>query len=424
MLQDRYGHDLSTASPAARDAYVEGIDLFLSAQVGADAAFARALQEDADFALAHIGGARCRQSFGDGPGARAALARAREVARGLTPRERGHIEVLGLLIEGKSTAAYSAARAHLAEYPRDPLVAQTCIGVFSLIGFSGQPGREAENLALAEMLAPQYDDDWWFLSVLGFAQMEAGRIDPASASIERSMELNPHNANMAHYRSHLFYETGETEAGLAFLDDWLDGYSRDGLMQCHLNWHSALWWLARGDTDRMWTRIDTGIAPGTTQSPALNVLSDMAAILYRAELAGVAVPDSRWEQVSDYAATVFPKTGQPFADVHAALAHAMAGRDAALARIVAEARGPAGDMVAVLGRAFGAIAAGDWPTASRHLTVAMADHARIGGSRAQRDLIEHAHAGVLLRMGQGDAARMVLAMHRPRTAHAGVIAGL
>jgi hypothetical protein len=80
-------------------------------------------------------------------------------------------------------------------------------------------------------------------------------------------------------------------------------------------------------------------------------------------------------------------------------------------------------MVRVLAEAFSAIADGMWPEAAQHLTVAMSDHARIGGSRAQRDLIEYAMVNVLLKLGQSDEARRVLAMRRPMTATRGVVAG-
>lgn len=424
MLQDRYGNDLSTSSVAARDAYVAGVDLYLGAAAGVEQALERAVAEDENFALAHLAIARNRQVFGDGGGARSALERARAASNGLTAREARQMQTLGLLIEGKGAEGYIAARAQLADYPRDVMVAQTCLGVFGLIGFSGQPGREAENLALAEILAPHYGDDWWFLCLLAFAQMESGQVGPAAASIEASLEGNPRNGNGAHYRSHLYYETGEAEAGLGYLKDWLRDYDRAGVLHCHLSWHVALWSLAKGDVSAMWRLIDGDIAPGVSVSPPLNVLTDMAAILYRAELAGVDVPVDRWRTISAYAAQYFPRPGLAFADVHAALAHAMAGNSEALQRIITDAKGPAGDMVKVLGHAFGAIAAADWPAACTHLTAVMADHQRIGGSRAQRDLIEYALAGVLLRLGRGDEARRVLAMHRPRTVTAGAVKGL
>ena len=43
MLQDRYGFALTTASPEARDAYVAGVDLSLSANHGAEEQFRRAI---------------------------------------------------------------------------------------------------------------------------------------------------------------------------------------------------------------------------------------------------------------------------------------------------------------------------------------------------------------------------------------------
>ena len=61
MLQDRYGLALSTGSAAARDIYVEGMDLFLGANAGAEQAFAQATLEDPSFALARAARARALQ---------------------------------------------------------------------------------------------------------------------------------------------------------------------------------------------------------------------------------------------------------------------------------------------------------------------------------------------------------------------------
>ncbi|MGV6848259.1 MAG: tetratricopeptide repeat protein [Marinibacterium sp.] len=424
MFHDRYGLPLTTRSGAARDLYVAAVDSFLSASAGTSDAFAAAAAADDSLALAHLGEARAHQMFGRMAEARAALQKARERAGGVTPREAAQIEGLGHLIEGRAADGYALIRAHMADHPRDAMMTQTCMGVFSLIGFSGQSGREAEHLAVAERLAPAYGDDWWFLGQLAFARMEAGRPGPALPAIERSLELNSRNANAAHYRAHLFYEMGETRDGLAFLNDWMADYDRTGLMHCHNAWHIALWSLAVGDVDRMWAIVDADLLPEVSVSPALNILSDLAALYYRAEIAGVAVTADRWAALSAYAAKTFPDPGLAFADVHAALVHAMAGETAALERIARDARGPAADIVARCGDAFGAISAQDWPRALAALTHVMADHARIGGSRAQRDLIVLATANVLLRMGKADEARRMLAMQRPVIDPGGVVKGL
>lgn len=424
MLQDRYGNALSTASTAARDAYVEGMDRFLSSAPEVEEAYRQALQADPNFALAHLGIARNRQANGDGRGAREALAEARAVASGLNAREQAHLNQLGLLIEGKGTEAYQAARAHLMAHPRDALVAQTCLGVFGLIGFSGREGREAENLALADWLAPHYGDDWWFLCVHAFAQMEAGQRAAAGPTIERSMQLHPRNANGAHYRAHLYYEVGERAAGYAYLSDWRRDYDRRGLLHCHIAWHCALWAMAGGDAAAMWAIANADILPHTGAKPALNVLTDSAALLYRAQLAGIEVPAERWREVSDYALQFFPNPGIAFADMHAAVAHAMAGNGEALEKIIQDAAGTAADKVRPVAEGFKALAAQDWTGAVAYLTAVIPDHERLGGSRAQRDLVEHALAAALLRLGKGEEARRLIAMHRPHTKMAGAIAGL
>lgn len=424
MLQDRYGNALSTTSAAARDAYVEGMDRFLSSAPEVEDAYRQAIAADPNFALAQLGIARNRQANGDGKGAREALSEARKVANGLSAREQGHMRQLGLLIEGKGAEAYKAARAHLMEHPRDALVAQTCLGVFGLIGFSGREGREAENLALADYLAPHYGDDWWFLCVLAFAQMEAGQRKAAEPNIERSMELHPRNANGAHYRAHYFYEVGERETGYSYLNDWRKDYDRRGLLHCHIAWHCALWAMAGGDADTMWTIAKSDVLPQSGAKPALNVLTDSAALLYRAQLAGIEVPSGYWQQVSDYALQTFPNPGIAFADTHAALAHAMAGNGEALAKIITDASGTAADTVRSVAEGFKALASQDWNGAIASLTAIMAEHERLGGSRAQRDLVEHALAGALLRAGKADEATRLLAMHRPHTKMTGAIAGL
>ena len=156
----------------------------------------------------------------------------------------------------------------------------------------------------------------------------------------------------------------------------------------------------------------------------LNVMTDSVAILYRASLAGEAIPKSRWKQISDYALKMFPNPGLAFADAHAALAHAMAGKRDRLETIIEGARGPAGHVVAAIGRAFRGFADGDPEAAISNLTGIMAEHERIGGSRAQRDLIEFALAKALVDVGRSDEAKRMLDMHRPHTSHDHAIKGL
>lgn len=424
MLTDRYDNPISTSSTAAHAAYQRGMDEFLAAGPGGEAAFREAIVADEGMAVAHIALARQLQMLARGPEALEALGRARALSGGVTEQEAGHINALGLLIEGKGPEAYKAIRAHCDLYPRDAMVAQTCIGVFGLIGFSGQPGREAEQLAFTSTLLPHYGEDWWFLGGHAFAQVEAGQVAKAAETVERSLAQQPRNANSAHYKAHIHYEAGESAAGLAYIADWRRDYAKESLLHCHISWHEALWALEQGDTDKMWAVVDADVAPGAAWGPPINVLSDTASILYRAELAGLEVPKARWKAVSDYASKAIPNTGIAFADVHAALAHAMAGNSEALDKVIRDAKGPAGDLVSTLGEAFGAVAREDWAEAAEHFARTLSDHARIGGSRAQRDLIEFGLLACLLKQGEVEQAQFLLATRRPVWADRPAVAGL
>src|SRR5215510_6644470 len=214
MLTDRYGNRLTTTSSEARDAYVAGVDLLLAANPGAEQQFRGAIAADPGLAVAHAGLGRVLQIEARAAEARAAMAPAVALTVGLSARERSHVETLGLLINGRSAEALAAARQHLDDYPRDAMVLAPCTSVFGLIGFSGRAGRESELLGLMDSLATAYgEEDWWFLSMHAFAQVECGLIEQALAKIERSLALNGRNAHGADIRAHVHYESGEREAG-------------------------------------------------------------------------------------------------------------------------------------------------------------------------------------------------------------------
>src|SRR5215510_1893463 len=413
MLSDRYGNRLSSASAAACDAYVTAVDLLLSANAGAEEAFERAIAVDPGLALAHAGLARALQIKAQPQAAKAAIARGLELAPGLSARERGQLEAFDLLIQGKAAEALAAARQHLDDYPRDAMVLAPCTSVFGLIGFSGRAGREQELLALMDSLATAYgEEDWWFLCMHAFAQVECGQIAAALAKIERSLARHPRNAHAAHIRAHVYYESGEREPGLAYLRDWWRTYPKESQLHCHLAWHIALWELELGRAGAAWDIFHAHLRPGGSWGPPINTLTDSASFLFRAELLGEERKSELWRELSAYAAQTFPSPGVTFADVHGALAHALAGDSDQLQRLEAEARGPAADMVRCLARAFGALTSGAWADAAASLASIVATHERIGGSRAQRDLIEYALTVSLLRAGRIGEARSYLEQRR------------
>src|SRR4051794_36141840 len=138
MLRDGYELRLSTASSAARDAYVAGCEAKLTMYPGAIEAFDRAIAADPGFALAHAARAHALLERGDAVSARASMAAANSLAPGLPGREASHVAFFDLLVAGETEAALAALRVHLNAWPRDAVVLATTAFTNGLIGSSGR----------------------------------------------------------------------------------------------------------------------------------------------------------------------------------------------------------------------------------------------------------------------------------------------
>lgn len=395
MLTDRYGLLLSTPSAAARDAYVEGCEAKLTMYPGAIPAFDRAIAADPGFALAHAARAHALSERGDMAAARASMTAANSLAAGLSAREKSHVAFFDLLAAGEAEAALSALGAHLNEWPRDALVLATAAFTNGLIGMSGRAGQKRALLDLLDRLAPSWGDDWWFTAHHGMALSENGQRDAARAKIQRSLGQNPRNPWAAHARAHLCYEEGDAEAARAFLASWLTTYPRDGLLYSHLNWHLALAHLEAGDAAAALRLFREAFAPDVHSGPPRGKMTDAVSFLWRWELAGHPRDRDAWRIMHDFANRAFPRAGVAFSDMHIALAQVVAGNGDALARraeemddLARQGRYPSGPLVPAVSQAFAAFERRNFAATIDALEPIAAELERIGGSRAQLDLVE------------------------------------
>jgi tetratricopeptide (TPR) repeat protein len=419
MLKDRYGLGVSTTSATARDAYVQGCDLYLSMNPGALAAFDRAIAADPGFALAFAGKARVQQLRGDIAAARASMAAANAVASGLPPREASHLAFFGLLVAGQADAALAAMRAHLGTWPRDAMVLSTSASANGLIGSSGRVEQKRELLALMDGLAASFGDDWWFTGHHAFALAENGQHEAARTKIDRSLGHNPTNAYGAHTRAHLCYEAGDLASGQAFLRSWLSTYPRDGGFYGHLSWHLALFELQAGDVAAAFRLYREAVAPEVNRDPAISILANAASFLWRWEVAGQPHDATRWQAMLAFARTVSPRAGNAYADWHMALVEAAAGEGDALEARVREMedlarnqRYPSGMVVPALARGFAAFQRGDFSAAIDAIEPIWAQRDRLVGSLAQTDLVEGTLLRAYVETGRLDDVRRLIGARR------------
>ncbi|MCK1391937.1 tetratricopeptide repeat protein [Bradyrhizobium sp. 1] len=411
--EDRYGLPLSTTSHEAASAYRDGVDLMLAGWTGTAETLERAIAADQDFALAHIARARIHAFYQQGDLARQKAALARECAskRG-TERERSHVETLALAIEGRLPESIAAMLKHIEAWPRDAVVLSLPLGAFGLFAFSGMADHDRARRELCERVAQHYGEDWWFLTMYGWAMTESGDVVRGRGVTERGFDLRPANAHAAHAVLHAMFEDGSIEAADRLVDEWLPSYGRAGILHGHILWHQALGALEYGDAARALKIYADVLQPSATQAPPLNVVTDGASLLWRLSAYGHAVPKTLWLDADATAQKLFPRSGLPFADVHMALfAAATQNREALAARLavieqrLTEGKLPAGPVVPAICRALAAFADEDYAACAQTLAPVLGEVVRIGGSHAQRELIEDTFIVALMRSGDLPRAR-------------------
>lgn len=140
---------------------------------------------------------------------------------------------------------------------------------------------------------------------------ETGLIEASTKLMDKSLARNARNAIAVQFKSHAKYEAGEAAAGRSYLTGCLSDYDDRAILHGHLSWHTAFLALQYGEEAAMWCAINAGVVPGTAKGLPINVLTNTAATLYRAELTGVSVAPDYWSALSEYATRFFPETGAP-----------------------------------------------------------------------------------------------------------------
>ena len=152
-------------------------------------------------------------------------------------------------------------------------------------------------------------------------------------------------------------------------------------------------------------------------------ISDGAAFLWRSELAGHPRDTAAWRALYGYANSALPRPGNGLADLHIILVQAVTGDDAALdartrqmEELAREGRYPSGSYLPALACGVAAFEQGDFSAAIEALAPLAGENERIGGSRAQHDLIEFTLLRAYLSADRPEDARRLLSARRPGAA--------
>jgi len=426
MSQDAQGHHLSGATAASVADYDQAARAFNLVHGDAVGLFEAARLAAPQFAMAHLAKAWVFAVAND-PGlltqARALVEGARSLK--LNDREAAHLAALSHLVEGARSAAVAVMDRHLMHYPFDLLGHQGAALVDGFLGrFPRVRDRSARALPLWSRDRPGFAT---MLALHGFGLEEAGDYARAEDESREAAELDPLSFWPHHTVAHVMEMTGRPEDGLGWMTAREALWSTPGhLNQVHIWWHKALFHVELGQYEEALALYDGPMR--ATQRPVALSLTNGSALLWRLDTLGCDIGE-RWRDLAVLWEGHADGKCLVFGDIHAAMAELGSGQEALVERRLAAMRktaqsdSEAAGLYRTVGipvvEALSAFHRGAYDEAVPLLLQTRADLWQIGGSHAQRDVVNWTLAEAAVRAGEGDVA-LALAHERlaarPRSA--------
>jgi tetratricopeptide (TPR) repeat protein len=418
MAADQQGLPLA-GSPASAEAFDRAVaDYYgltgdpvgvLKAAVERDPAFA--LGSAAIAGLFMVGGFR-----GDHPEVAGAIGAAEAAIGGASSRERRHLAAIAALAAGRTSEATRLWEDVLVDHPTDALALRFVEDAYFFLG---------ESLAIRDAAArvlPAWDRENPLTSFIhglyAFGLEETGELGRAEDFGRAALARNPADAWAAHALAHVLETDNRHEEGIAFLKTSRPSWSTAHFMAGHNGWHLALYLIEAGRFAEVLADYDRFTAPKLAADMTLDRI-DAASLLWRLELAGVDVGE-RWRPVARQWMAHVDDHVLAFNDLHLALAASRSGDSGDVARLRRSLdeyeRVGEGDNRAVtaeVGRRLieGALRFSDRDYAGAIEAILPVRYRafRIGGSHAQRDIVNQTLIAAAERSGRWNLARALLA---------------
>jgi tetratricopeptide (TPR) repeat protein len=329
----------------------------------------------------------------------------------LGEREAHHLRAARSWADGDWEAATRSLERALLCHPRDLLALKVAQDLNFFLG-----NRLELRDAAARVLPawPHGLPGWGYVQgIYAFGLEENADYRQAESRARAALDHNPRDVWSVHALAHVFEMEGSQRDGVEFLTASADHWS-DSFFAIHNWWHRTLYHLELGEIDEALRLYDAPIRAGRS-TEWLDVV-DAAALLWRLSLFGVDVSD----RAARLAADIDDLVGDPvyiFNDWHALMAFGLAGDRARVERIILANRhltAPTNRAAAEragldLLEAFAAFAAGR-PDQAIDLLIGIRPRANaVGGSHAQRDVIDLTLIAAAARVGDDSLARALVA---------------
>lgn len=328
----------------------------------------------------------------------------------MNEREQAHYAALKLATAGSRRASVAILDRHLMSYPRD-LVAHV-VAAFLDINLGRTP-LERDRVGRTLMFWSKDEPGYGIVLALhGFGLEEAGDYGRAEDESRAAVDLEPHNFFPHHTVTHVMEMTDRPEDGVGWMTArepfWA---AEENGMRSHIWWHKSLFHLELGQCDEALALYDGPILH--TMRPIGTMLTDAAALLWRLDTLGCNV-GNRWRDLLPIWEGHADGKCLMFTDMHAAMVELRSGNEALVERRLewmretaassAEAAPLYRDVGVPLVEGLVAFHQGAYDRAVDRLYGIRYDLWQIGGSNAQRDVIDWTLTEAAVRSGQRDVA--------------------
>ena len=325
-------------------------------------------------------------------------------------REAHHMRAAQHWVAGDWEGTTRSLERALLRDPRDLLALKVAQDLYFFLGNR----LELRDTAARVLPAwPREQPGWGYVQgIYAFGLEENADYRQAEARARAALDHNPRDVWSVHALAHVFEMEGSQQDGVKFLtasaSDWSGSF-----FAIHNWWHRGLYHLELGEISEALALYDGPIRAGRS-TEWLDVV-DAAALLWRLSLFGVDVT----ERATNLAADIDELVGTPvyvFNDWHAVMAFGLAGDHPRNDLVIAANRhltaptnrGAAERAGLALLEAFSAFAAGR-PDRTIDLLVDIRPRANaVGGSRAQRDIIDLTLIAAAARAGDDALARALV----------------
>ena len=411
MIKDAQGHALTGANAEAAAFYDRAARAFNLGYGDAPSLFDAAREAAPPFVMAHLAKAWLFALANDPsmlPHALPLVQAAESLA--MNDRECAHLTALKHVLARARGAAVSVLDGHLMRYPFDLVAHQAATLLDGYLGrFRWVRDRSARALPFWSKNMQGYGG---MLAFHGFGLEEAGDYERAEEESRAAAELEPHSFWPHHTVTHVMEMMGRPEDGLGWMVAREPFWSApENVTQVHIWWHKALFHLELGQYEAALALYD-GPLLGTLRPLALN-LCNPSALLWRLDMLGCDVTDrwrdlaTQWEGHADGKTLVFN-------DLHAAMAELGSGQEAAAERRLGWMRETAAsdaesapcyrEVGVPLVEGLMAFHRGAYDRAVDLLQPVRFDLWRIGGSKAQRDVVDWTLTEAAIRAGSRNVA--------------------